>query len=40
LKINDITFQLKATDRKVEEKDMVIVTLKIITPSYENFVEP
>jgi hypothetical protein len=30
---------LKAIDRKIEEEDIVIITLKIILYSYENFVE-
>jgi hypothetical protein len=39
LKIKDIRDQLKAIDRKMEEEDLVIITLKSLASSFENLLK-
>ena len=38
-KIKDIRDQLEAIGRKMEEEDMVVITLKSLPSSYEHFIE-
>jgi hypothetical protein len=39
LKIKDIQEQLKAIGREMEEKDMVVITLKSLLRAYDHFIE-
>ena len=39
MKINDTQDQLKSIERKMKEKDMVVITLKILPAFYANFIE-
>jgi len=39
LKIKDIQDQLKSINKKMEEEDMVVITLKSLASSYANFIE-
>jgi hypothetical protein len=39
LKIKDIREQLMAIGRKMEEEDMVVITLKSLPRAYEHFIE-
>ena len=39
LKIKDIREQLEAIGRKMEEEDMVVITLNSLPRSYEHFIE-
>ena len=39
LKIKDVWEQLETTGQKMEEKDMVVITLKRLPRAYEHFIE-
>ena len=39
MKINDTQDQLKSIERKMKEKDIVVITLKILPAFYANFIE-
>ena len=39
MKINDTQDQLKSIERKMKEKDVVVITLKSLPAFYGNFIE-